>query len=87
MRFRKNIKMGIQVVSETNTISKIDTYKQIMFEIQTRMVDIEMNREQKKEIHNEVADMVHLVNKLSDLEGVDNTILNDRKEKIDTIFK
>ena len=39
--------MGIQIIANTGTISKQETYNQIMFEIQKRMVDIENNREQK----------------------------------------
>ena len=79
--------MGLQIIGETDTISKGDCYNQIMYELQKRMVDIDTNREQKKPIYSEVADMVLLINKLSEIEGVDNKIIDQRKTIIENIMK
>ena len=79
--------MGIQILSETKAGSTQETYDQIMFEIQKRMVDIESNRDQKKPIHNEIGDMVALINKLSDVEGVDSSVIKERQLAVSKLFK
>lgn len=79
--------MGIQVIANAGTVSREETYNQIMFEIQKRMVDIETNKEMKKPIENELADMVILINKLSEIENVDETTIRSRRSSIEQIFK
>ena len=78
--------MGIQILTDAKSVSKEENYNQIMFEIQKRMVDIEMNRDQKKAIHNEIADMVILINKLSETEDINNELLEERKSDIERLF-
>ena len=75
--------MGIHVVSDAGTVSKQETYSQLMYEIQRRMVDIEMLRDQKKPIHEPVADMVILAEKLCELEGIDKSFISDRRDEVE----
>ena len=79
--------MGIQIVANTDTVSKEESYSQIMFEIQKRIVDIESNREQKKPIEKELAEMVVLINKLSETENISESLINDRKPSIEKLLK
>ena len=79
--------MGIQILSDAKSVSKIENYNQIMFELQKRMVDIEMNRDQKKPIQNEIADMVILTQRLSETENVDSKLIDERKNIVDEALK
>jgi hypothetical protein len=72
-------RMAISVVAETGSISREELYNTIMYEIQKRMVDIESNKDQKRPIHDEIADMMVLVSKLSEMESVDDSIIEQRR--------
>ena len=79
--------MGIQIIANTDTVSRHEVYNQIMFEIQKRMVDIETNREQKRPIETDLADMVVLIKKLSEIENIDDNLLEQRKAAVEKLLK
>ncbi len=79
--------MVIKVVSNSETVSKEHVYSQIMFEIQKRMVDIELNRDQSRPIDQEIADMMHLTTKLSEIECVDSLVIEERKRLLNKQFE
>ncbi len=76
--------MGIQIVAESDSVFSEDIHNQIMFELQKRMVDVENNREKKASCENEIADMVVLINKLSETYNIDTSLIDDRKSQIES---
>ncbi|MFW6311412.1 MAG: hypothetical protein ACOC1K_04165 [Nanoarchaeota archaeon] len=79
--------MGIQIVAESDTVSKPELYNQIMFEVQKKMIEIENNREEKKSIIDEVAEMHAYISKLCEVENVDDSIIVKKKQLVDDVLK
>ncbi len=85
-------RVGIQVIEDneqvTNeqVISDDSIYDHCMYEIQKRMVDIGLMREENQATHAEVTDMFLLCKKLVEIQGVDDKLLAERLKSVDTTF-
>ncbi|MCF7861754.1 hypothetical protein K9M79_05915 [Candidatus Woesearchaeota archaeon] len=80
--------MAIQVIEESEpTVSNDALCDLCMYEIQKRMVDIGMLKEDKKPVQEQVTDMFLLCKKLVEMHSVDQDLIADRIQAIEETVK
>jgi hypothetical protein len=80
--------MAIQVIEESKTTVSNDALCDLcMYEIQKRMVDIGMLKEDRKPVNDQITDMFLLCKKLVEIHSIDQDLIAQRIQVIEETVK